>query len=80
MKELDKLVTMGAGGLSSGGNPRTLTHRPINYYTTNEIWFRAATIVIPIFGALFIFALIVLAVKLLRSESTENSGPATKLK
>ncbi|CAH0381308.1 unnamed protein product [Bemisia tabaci] len=89
---LEKLV-MGAGvlnpgagygvgaGVGGGGvDPRISTHRPISYYTTNEIWFRAATIVIPIFGALFIFALIVLGVKILRSESLDPSGSATKLK
>ncbi|KAL3268002.1 hypothetical protein HHI36_007135 [Cryptolaemus montrouzieri] len=41
--------------------------RPIGY-SNSEVWFRAATIAVPICGAVILFVLIALAVKILRKE------------
>ncbi|XP_069683424.1 uncharacterized protein [Periplaneta americana] len=41
-------------------------------YTNNEVWFRAATIAVPICGALILFVLIALAIKILRRDSLEQ--------
>ncbi|KAH1017662.1 hypothetical protein HUJ05_008271 [Dendroctonus ponderosae] len=38
-------------------------------YSNSEVWFRAATIAVPICGAVILFALIAVAVKLLRKEN-----------
>lgn len=43
-------------------------------YTESEVWFRAATIAVPICGAVILLALIGLAVKLLRTESSTNAN------
>ncbi|XP_044755361.1 BMP and activin membrane-bound inhibitor homolog [Coccinella septempunctata] len=42
-------------------------HRP-NGYSNSEVWFRAATIAVPICGAVILFALIALAMRILRNE------------
>jgi hypothetical protein len=42
-------------------------------YSNNEVWFKAATIAVPICGTLILFILIVLAVKILRRDSIEQS-------
>lgn len=41
-------------------------------YNNNEVWFRAATIAVPICGALILFILIALAIKILRRDSIEQ--------
>lgn len=41
-------------------------------YSNSEVWFRAATIAVPICGAVILFVLIALAIKLLRSENRDN--------
>ncbi|KAF5306976.1 hypothetical protein FQR65_LT07198 [Abscondita terminalis] len=48
-------------------------------YTESEVWFRAATIAVPICGAVILLALILLAVKLLRTESSNNQSQKQKL-
>ncbi|KAK6620419.1 hypothetical protein RUM44_006820 [Polyplax serrata] len=50
-----------AGGLGGGGYYDS--HRQ-----TNEVWFKAATIVVPICGAMILFLLIALAFKVLRAD------------
>ncbi|XP_066245179.1 uncharacterized protein [Euwallacea similis] len=47
-------------------------------YTDSEVWFRAATIAVPICGAVILFALVALAVKFLKSEN-RNSLQHNKL-
>lgn len=42
-------------------------------YSNSEVWFRAATIAVPICGAVILFVLIALAVKILKSEH-QNSA------
>ncbi|XP_045475447.1 BMP and activin membrane-bound inhibitor homolog isoform X2 [Harmonia axyridis] len=42
-------------------------HRPIGY-SNSEVWFRAATIAVPICGAVILFVLIALAIRILRNE------------
>ncbi|KAK9879970.1 hypothetical protein WA026_008481 [Henosepilachna vigintioctopunctata] len=42
-------------------------HRTIGY-SNSEVWFRAATIAVPICGAVILFVLIALAIKILRNE------------
>lgn len=46
-------------------------------YSDSEVWFRAATIAVPICGAVILFVLIALAVKILKSE--EQNSPHHKL-
>lgn len=41
-------------------------------YTDQELWFRAATIAVPICGALILLILVLLAMKLLRSDVLED--------
>ncbi|KAJ9590845.1 hypothetical protein L9F63_016125, partial [Diploptera punctata] len=41
-------------------------------YNNNEVWFKAATIAVPICGALILFILIALAIKILRRDSIEQ--------
>ncbi|KAL1497307.1 hypothetical protein ABEB36_008292 [Hypothenemus hampei] len=41
-------------------------------YTNSEVWFRAATIAVPICGAVILFALIALAVKILKNENNNS--------
>lgn len=41
-------------------------------YSDSEVWFRAATIAVPICGAVILFVLIALAVKILRNESPNS--------
>lgn len=48
-------------------------------YTDSEVWFRAATIAVPICGVVILLVLIILAVKLLRTESPNNPTSNTKL-
>ncbi|XP_050311123.1 uncharacterized protein LOC126746783 isoform X2 [Anthonomus grandis grandis] len=51
----------------------------IYLYSNSEVWFRAATIAVPICGAVILFVLIALAVKILKSENQNSSnklGPA----
>lgn len=38
-------------------------------YTANEMWFKAATIIFPIFGAVILFALIALAIRILKTDN-----------
>uniref|UniRef100_V5GPZ6 BMP and activin membrane-bound inhibitor n=1 Tax=Anoplophora glabripennis TaxID=217634 RepID=V5GPZ6_ANOGL len=49
-------------------------------YSNSEVWFRAATIAVPICGAVILFVLIALAVKILKSEHQNSAirklGPA----
>jgi len=45
-----------------------------NLYTSADVWFKAATIAVPICGAVILFVLIALAVKLLRTESNHHSN------
>nr|CAH7712153.1 unnamed protein product [Callosobruchus chinensis] len=49
-------------------------------YSDSDVWFRAATIAVPICGAVILFVLIALAVKILKSEHQDSSvhklGPA----
>lgn len=42
-------------------------------YSESEVWFRAAIIAVPICGAVIVLALIILAIRLLRTESSQNS-------
>ncbi|PSN45948.1 hypothetical protein C0J52_16546 [Blattella germanica] len=49
------------------GAPQT----PIGY-NNNEVWFKAATIAVPICGALILFVLIALAIKILRRDGIEQ--------
>ncbi|XP_057656803.1 uncharacterized protein LOC130894190 isoform X1 [Diorhabda carinulata] len=42
-------------------------------YSDSEVWFRAATIAVPICGAVILFVLIALAVKILKSEHQNSS-------
>lgn len=46
-------------------------HQPLDY-SNSQVWFRAATIAVPVCGAVILFVLIALAVKILRSEN-QNS-------
>ncbi|KAJ8984980.1 hypothetical protein NQ317_016891 [Molorchus minor] len=50
-------------------------------YSDSEVWFRAATIAVPICGAVILFVLIALAVKILKNEHQNSRlnklGPAT---
>lgn len=48
-------------------------------YTESEVWFRAATIAVPICGVVILLVLIILAVKLLRTESTNHTISNPKL-
>ncbi|KAF5298187.1 hypothetical protein FQA39_LY02611 [Lamprigera yunnana] len=48
-------------------------------YTDSEVWFRAATIAVPICGAVILLALILLAVKLLRTDSSSYQNRNRKL-
>lgn len=41
---------------------------------TNEIWLRAATIAVPICGALILFLLIAIAVKILRNDALDAAN------
>ncbi|XP_017774494.1 PREDICTED: BMP and activin membrane-bound inhibitor homolog [Nicrophorus vespilloides] len=43
-------------------------------YGSADVWFKAATIAVPICGAVIVVALIVLAVKMLRAESHSNAN------
>ncbi|XP_019874280.2 uncharacterized protein LOC109602362 [Aethina tumida] len=62
----------------SSNDPRQVTgHQETLLYSNSEVWFRAATIAVPICGAVILFVLIALAVKILKSEN-ENS-PSHKL-
>ncbi|KAJ8939617.1 hypothetical protein NQ318_012340, partial [Aromia moschata] len=49
-------------------------------YSNSEVWFRAATIAVPICGAVILFVLIALAVKILKNEHQNSTlhklGPA----
>ena len=47
---------------------------PVGYNNNNnnEVWFKAATIAVPICGALILFILIALAIKILRRDSIEH--------
>lgn len=38
-------------------------------YSANELWFKAATIIFPIFGAVILFALIALAIRILKTDN-----------
>lgn len=55
------------------------TKQDSTLYTESEVWFRAATIAVPICGAVILLALILLAVKLLRTESSNNQSHNHKL-
>lgn len=46
--------------------------QPIDY-TDSQVWFRAATIAVPVCGAVILFVLIALAVKILRSENQNHA-------
>ncbi|RZC35406.1 BMP and activin membrane-bound inhibitor -like, partial [Asbolus verrucosus] len=46
--------------------------QPIDY-TNSQVWFRAATIAVPVCGAVILFVLIALAVKILRSENQNST-------
>ncbi|XP_044271902.1 BMP and activin membrane-bound inhibitor homolog [Tribolium madens] len=46
--------------------------QPIDY-TNSQVWFRAATIAVPVCGAVILFVLIALAVKILRSENQNHA-------
>lgn len=48
-----------------------------NAYSANELWFVAATIVFPIFGAVILFALIALAIRILKTDNFHTT--TTKL-
>lgn len=50
---------------------------PENGYNNADVWFKAATIAVPICGAVILFALIALAVRILRNEA--QSSPDYKL-
>lgn len=43
-------------------------------YANSDVWFKAATIFVPICGAVILFVLIALAIRLLRAESAYNSA------
>ncbi|CAH0556163.1 unnamed protein product [Brassicogethes aeneus] len=65
---------------SNGESRQTNGQQETLLYSNSEVWFRAATIAVPICGAVILFVLIALAVKILKSEN-ENSlnhklGPA----
>jgi len=49
-------------------------------YTSAEVWFRAATIAVPICGALILLVLIALAVRILQSDSMDERVLAAKLR
>ncbi|XP_046678035.1 uncharacterized protein LOC124365941 [Homalodisca vitripennis] len=49
-------------------------------YTSAEVWFRAATIAVPICGALILFVLIALAVRILQSDAMDDRVLAAKLR
>uniref|UniRef100_A0A1B6FSL3 BMP and activin membrane-bound inhibitor homolog n=1 Tax=Cuerna arida TaxID=1464854 RepID=A0A1B6FSL3_9HEMI len=49
-------------------------------YTNAEVWFRAATIAVPICGALILFVLIALAVRILQSDAMDDRVLAAKLR
>lgn len=42
-------------------------------YNANELWFKAATIVFPIFGAVILFALIALAIRILKTDNFQTN-------
>ncbi|GJQ71629.1 hypothetical protein Trydic_g11328 [Trypoxylus dichotomus] len=42
-------------------------------YSNSEVWFKAATIAVPICGAIIVLVLVVLAIRLLRTESSNHS-------
>ncbi|XP_008197557.2 BMP and activin membrane-bound inhibitor homolog [Tribolium castaneum] len=46
--------------------------QPIDY-SNSQVWFRAATIAVPVCGAVILFVLIALAVKILRSENQNHA-------
>lgn len=46
---------------------------PSTNYNANELWFKAATIVFPIFGAIILFALIALAIRILKTDNIHSS-------
>lgn len=54
--------------------------RSMPSYSSAEVWFRAATIAVPICGALILFILIALAVRILRSDAMEDRVLAAKLR
>lgn len=58
----DRLYLSGASGAAQ---------TPAGYYN-NEVWLKAATIAVPICGALILFFLIALAIKMLRRDSIEQ--------
>jgi len=47
-------------------------HPEIYLYSDSEVWFRAATIAVPICGAVILFVLIALAVKILKNENRNS--------
>lgn len=49
-------------------------------YTSAEVWFRAATIAVPICGALILLVLIALAVRILQSDAMDDRVLAAKLR
>lgn len=47
-------------------------NQEVALYTNSEVWFRAATIAIPVCGFVILMVLVVLALKILRSESRDD--------
>lgn len=43
-------------------------------YNSNEVWFKAAIIAVPICGTVILFVLIVLAIKILRTDTFSSTS------
>uniref|UniRef100_A0A1B6DJ73 BMP and activin membrane-bound inhibitor C-terminal domain-containing protein n=1 Tax=Clastoptera arizonana TaxID=38151 RepID=A0A1B6DJ73_9HEMI len=55
-------------------------NRQATSYSNAEVWFKAATIAVPICGILILFILIALAIKILRSDTIDDRVLAAKLR
>lgn len=59
---------------SSSENGHHRSHiLPTSNYNSNEIWFKAATIIFPICGGVILFALIALAIRILKNDNFNSS-------
>lgn len=50
-----------------------------NYYTNSEIWLRAVLIAVPICGLMVLLILVFIAVRMLKSDITEDTFTSAKL-
>lgn len=70
------IVLYVSGGLSGESRQKSFEpyiKPPDNGYSSADVWFKAATIAVPICGAVILFALIALAIRILRNEAQSSS-------